>query len=118
VAHERGETLDLACFINDRRRSRPTPDDAPATRAELDAAVGHGQLRVEYQRERPHERVFLDFGDCADALDYTLSVDTHAVTPEQQEWLLREIEHVLVTAAFDGDVPTGVAPEPVPSLDN
>ena len=43
-----------------------------------------------------------------DTVNFGLRVDTEVVTPEQQEGMVREIERILVAAAFDPACPTGV----------
>lgn len=89
--------VDVACFVNDRRRptkSEPVPDEA-----EVHEALSRGEFRWAHRQSRPTDRCFLDIDDRADTLACTLAVDTRYVSPEELETCLRRIESVVVRAA-------------------
>ncbi|MFG2044252.1 condensation domain-containing protein [Dactylosporangium sp. NPDC048998] len=97
LAAERGATIDLSCFVNDRRGPSapgPAPDGAQA-RAALPRTT------VRWERELPtyDGRLYLQVDAAEDAVQLGIWADTHAIAPAAVERFARELEAVAVTAA-------------------
>jgi hypothetical protein len=128
VARERGEKLDLACFVNDRRNQPgPQPGDRLPTEEDLRAALPRTTLR--WDRKLPtYDGTFylqVDSGPDANvpgritsteqalpAVYFAIWADTHVLSPADIEAYARELETVIVEAAFDPNVPTRIQPSP------
>ncbi len=124
VAERAGRPLDIAWHLNDRRdllagRGMSDPptrealaDAVPRTKLYWDRAlpVFDGSLFIQVDG-RPEPtipgRLALDEGLPTVCME--LWTDTHRFAPDQIEALAREMEAVVVAAAFDAEVATGVA---------
>jgi len=116
VSAERGEQVDVNLVYNDIRGATPreTPDSPPPPQ-DIAAALPLTTLTVE---ERPELEDFCNFTfQDSDPVTYhgaphtvnaVVLVDAHYLPRSQAESCLREVEALLVRAAFDADVPTGV----------
>ena len=109
VEAETGEEVDLLCYFNDLRRAtaaaRPGPLPTPE---EIAAALPLTTLTWGPHTEVPDAQTFLEVNAVPDTVNILLRVDTEVVTPEQEEEIVREMERILVAAAFDPACPTGV----------
>jgi hypothetical protein len=109
LAEECGESIDIDCTFNDRRTgprrevAGPTPT-GDAIRAALPSEV----VRWRQQTERAGERFFFHVNDVSDVMEFWLTIDSHCLSPADTEAFLREIETVLVSAALDPNMVTGV----------
>jgi hypothetical protein len=102
VGRERGEPVDIGCFLNDRRMRPDELADAPVpTREQVRSALPLTRLRCEVQQDEPLERLFVHVNDSPDAVDLTVLTDTHYLPPATLEAFLRCMEDVAVAAAFD-----------------
>ena len=110
VAAERGEEVDLLCYFNDLRRAtaavRPGPLPTPE---EIEAALPLTTLTWGPHTNVPDAQTFVEVNPVADTVNFLLRVDTEKVTPEEQEQIVREMEGILVAAAFDPACPTGIS---------
>jgi hypothetical protein len=101
VGEERGETLDLQSYVNDRRRSLARAEVLPAaTRQEVGNALPKSRLRWGRSSDDPDATVFFMVNAVPDTVDITLRVDTHRVAPDDLVAMLRGIEELVVAAAF------------------
>jgi hypothetical protein len=114
---ERGEPIDLSCFLNDRRDPDPElPDTDPVTPQDLRPLLSRTTLSWMQQPYQADESLFINvgepeagYGDPADAVVFTVRADTRRITRSDVEALLRGVESVLIEAALDPDAATGVA---------
>ncbi|HEX4722763.1 MAG TPA: condensation domain-containing protein [Pseudonocardiaceae bacterium] len=107
VGEDRGEDLRVDVVFNDRRRAHlaATPDHMPS-RAELAAARQHSVVRWERPLDNYDHTVFFHVNDVPDAFDYQMCADTHRVSPADMESMVRCVEDVLITAAFENGCAT------------
>jgi hypothetical protein len=109
IGRERGEEIDIRCFVNDRRmQSRPEPSDRAPGPDEVRAAVPQSTLTWGYRHDLPNERCYLHVNNVPDTVNYELRVDTRYVSPADMEAFLRGLETVVVEAAFDPAAPTRI----------
>jgi hypothetical protein len=109
VGRERGEEIDLACMVNDRRmQSRQEPASQPPGPREVEAARQQSLLTWGYQKDEPGEQCFLHINNVPGTLQYELLADTHFLSPAGMEAALRGAEAVVVQAALDPSAPTGI----------
>jgi len=109
LSRERGEDIDLACFLNDARRPHRREEPAPVlTEAALRAARAATQVRWVYRRDQPNERMFLHINDVPDRIDLVLCGDTWHISPADLEACALGLEDIVVRAAFDANAATGV----------
>jgi hypothetical protein len=100
---ELGFSPDPLCYINDRRRGASIPASAqtePAY-AEILAALPESTLTQGVRFSNRDTSAYLNVNGSAQTLNYTLRVDTHMLSPAQQEAILLGLEDILVTAAGD-----------------
>ncbi|UWP84832.1 hypothetical protein [Dactylosporangium fulvum] len=98
TAAERGEQLQIGCFLNDRRG--PVPMDAPPE-AEIRAALPRSELRWITRQDRPAlEPLIVDVEDGPDGYRLTLHSDTRWLAPEDAERLLWSMEAIAVRHAW------------------
>jgi hypothetical protein len=116
VSAERGEQMDVDLVFNDIRLLSPREaTDSPAGPRQIEAALPLTTLTCE---ERPGAEDLCNFTfQDSDAVTYhgapptihaIVLVDDHYVPRAQVERCLRELEAIVVAAAFDPNVPTGV----------
>jgi hypothetical protein len=112
VGRERGEQIDLTCYLNDRRFGRTDgmlgPPPAPE---QLRAAVPRSTFEWERKEDEPFERLFLHVNYAPDEADFTICADTHYLSPAEMQACVRKMESAAVAAALDPATATGV-PEP------
>lgn len=107
IGRERGEDVHVDVCFNDRRRAHLTPTlDRMPTEAELAAARERGTVRWERPLDNYDHSAFFHINDVPDAFDYLLCADTQRLSPADMEAMVRCVEDVFLTAAFDA-VPAG-----------
>lgn len=109
VQRERGETFDLSCHYNDRRRrlrARAGPV-APAA-AEIRGALQDTELSWKQHAHFPKIKLHLCIEDPPGAIDLVLSADERYFSRTDMETLARAIEEVAVQAAIAPQSPTGI----------
>lgn len=116
VEAERGKEGDFLCYFNDLRRSFAAPRPGPLpTPEEIAAALPLTTLTWGPHTDVPDVKTFLEANPVPDTVNLLLRVDTTVVTPEEQEQIVRDMERILVAAAFDPGCPTGIAASAAPS---
>jgi Condensation domain len=116
IGSERGEEIDIACFLNDRRLlTGKEPMSEPPEAQDVRAALPRSRLTWGYQQDRPSERLFIHFNAVPGTLNYEICADTHYVSPADMETCLRGLEAVAVQAALDPAARTGIRSTLVPS---
>jgi hypothetical protein len=109
IDRERGETVELSCLFNDRRLGVGVEGPGPApSRAELEAARGESVLRWGRPFPTYLDKLMVQVGAAAGAIELEIQVDTHHVSAEEIKALMLDLERLVVDAAFDPDLPTGV----------
>lgn len=112
IGRERGAPIDLDCFFNDRRDiagreytgPAPTPDDLRAAR--------RATLTWGPHSDTPSPRFYVHVIDVPDAIELLAFSDTRYLPPGDLAACLSRFEEILIDAAFDPAMPTGIpAPE-------
>jgi hypothetical protein len=100
VAAERGEPLEIGCFLNDRRG--PAPMDAPSAE-EVEAALPASRLAWVVRRDHPAFEPFIldveDLPDVSGAVRCTAHTDTALIGPRDAERILWNMESIAVSCA-------------------
>ena len=99
VARDRGEQLDIDCFMNDRRVAA-IPDGPAPTAQELRLAP-RGEFRWTAKQDKPFGRLFLHIDDAPDAVSLTVRADTDYVDPAIMRGIAEGIEEIFIEAAAD-----------------
>ncbi len=111
IGRERGQEIDLQCFLNDRRmQSRQEPGGQPQDPADVRAALPKSALTWGDRTDDPGERCYLHINDVPGIIQYELLADTRYVPPADIQAILRGLEAVTVEAALDPAAPTGIRP--------
>ncbi|WP_432988992.1 condensation domain-containing protein [Dactylosporangium sp. CA-233914] len=97
LAAERGEPVDLSCFVNDRR-GQSTSGAAPTGEAAR-AALGQSTLRWERELPTYDGSLYVQVDSDGGAVQLGIWADTHAIAPAAVERFARELEAAAVTAA-------------------
>lgn len=103
VAEDRGQKPDLQVYYSDRRRAaaQGLAEGPLPTREQALALLPRSELTWGPEQDiRNGATAFLLVNPAKDAVEYTLSVDTHKVSPANIEALMREVESVLIAGAF------------------
>jgi hypothetical protein len=106
VNAERGELVDLGVFFNDIRIRDRDPSDTPD--ADPRPLLPLTELRWARRIDSFGHRLFLHINDVPDTLNMALLADTHQLSPADVMACARGMEAVLVAAALDPNVATGV----------
>ncbi|MCX5215064.1 condensation domain-containing protein [Kitasatospora sp. NBC_00240] len=140
VSADRGERVDVQCFLNDRTSNRPpeegTASDTEELARQLRKAREDSGFRWTHQTEDTVSALYVAFDDLPDALLMEVQTNTHYFSSNDAEALAFGVEALAVEAALDpgtrtgplvGDGPaeqerqqepaqTAEAPEPAPEL--
>lgn len=109
VSRDRGEEVDVSCYFNDRRqRARGLPGAPRPTAGQIRAALPLSLLQWSGGTDQPVQKLYFDVDESTDSLDFSLTADTHAISPADMAALLGGVEAVLVEAALDPAARTGV----------
>lgn len=100
VSAERGEQVDIDCYVNDRRVLMGEPDGKLPTPAQVREALDRSKLTWGWQKDIAGNRMFLHVMGVPDTADFSLSANTHYVSPSDMEAFVRSLEEVLVDAAL------------------
>lgn len=114
IDRERGEVVETSCLFNDRRFGigiEPPGPEVPARDA-LEALRGQSALQWGEPFPRYLDKLMIQVGTALDTVELEFHVDTHHVSADEVAALMRDMEAIVVGAAFDPDVPTGVRPAP------
>jgi hypothetical protein len=108
VSDERGEQMDLSFVYNDIRiGTRDLAAAPPPEPRDVQAALPLTKIGWE-DRQDPQFPCVIEFEDSPDTIHAVMAIDTHCVGRAQAQACLSEMEAVLVAAAFDAGVPTGI----------
>lgn len=108
VSEERGALVDVNCVYNDIRLDTPRDvRQTPGGPAEIEAALPLSKLEWEL-RESEEDYCNVLIQDSPDTIHILMMVDAHYIARAQVEATFREMEAIVVRAAFDPSVPTGV----------
>lgn len=129
-----GRPLDIDWHLNDRRGMAmfgPRSDESPLSEAELRTAISealpHTQMFWNHKQPTSDGTLFIHVDPCLrsfipddvfldedrPAVHLQVWVDTHHFRTAQIEAFTREMEAIVVQAAFDAAVPTGVRQPPM-----
>ncbi len=107
---ERGERLDLAHFVNDRRGMAPSaPLDLPPAPEEIIAALGETSLLWEAELRLFNEKLMVNFDEINGEIQVTAEADTHYFALDDLKELMSKMEAVTVEAALDPAASTAVS---------
>lgn len=115
LAADRGEPIDISCFVNDRRGPAAAVPAVPPTAAQVRAALPDTTLRWDRTLPTYDGTLYLqvDAGSGPEgAVDLAIWADTHHLSPAQIEACARGIESAAVEAALN----PGLKPGPNPGL--
>ncbi|SRR6266487_159549 len=106
ISDQRGTPIDLSLMYNDIRinTQRETASEPPLPR-EVQAALPLTTITWQDEYD-PQMQCGIEFDNCPGTINALMVIDTHYLGRTQAEASLRELEAVLVAAAFDPDVPT------------
>src|SRR6185369_13170295 len=109
---ERGYPATVTCRINDQRamvmRTDEQREPAEVTAEPIRDLTAQSTLTWLGPRENVHEQANLLIENRSDLLSLYLIWDRWSLSPAQVEAMLREVETIAVSAAFDPDVRTGI----------
>lgn len=105
---ERGE-LDLMLYFNDGRRGSAAPQDGPPTPEQLWDALPDSRLTWGPRTDMPDAKAYLDVLAVPDTVNVSLRIDTASVSVGEGVRIVRGVEEVLLAAAFDGGMATGIS---------
>lgn len=109
VNEERGADIELGCYFNDRRAQR-TSGTIPSA-DEITAALTRSRLTWGEPTNVPEPPLYLNVDDVPDGVEFTMVADTFHLSPSDMETVVRTVESVVVQAARDATVTTGVTGE-------
>ncbi len=114
VNAERGETVDFSCFFNDRRQPEvdSSPDPLPTGR-QISDALSSSSLHWEKEANMSQQKLFLRIDQIMGSIQFGLSADDRYFTAVDMETLVRGMESVVVDAALDPSLPTGIRSDSV-----
>ncbi|HEX4724621.1 MAG TPA: condensation domain-containing protein [Pseudonocardiaceae bacterium] len=102
VAEERGDDVDISCYVNDRRRgSRQRVTDAVPTADDVRAALPLSVERFDRRSDKTTRKLFVNIDDIPGAMDVMMRADTRYLAPPDVSRCLREMEAVVVAAATE-----------------
>lgn len=109
IGRERGTPIDLDCFFNDQRDQvrrefagpAPSPD-------ELRAAARMTPLTWGPHSDLPTPKFYVHVVDALDAIHLLVFADTRYVPPAHLTAFFARFEEILIEAAFDPSVGTGI----------
>jgi len=110
VNAERGAEIDLQCYFNDRRDpAKPSSAGVP-TMAEISTALPASTLSWGPYSDAPQAKFYLDVDDVVngDGVEFSLTADTRYAAPPDMERFVRTMEEVVVQAAQDTTMTTGI----------
>jgi hypothetical protein len=106
VTEERGGSLDVERFFNDRRVEGRVTVTGPVTPERIKEALADTAFTWTECQDDPFAQLFLHADDAPGSIRLHILADTHFHGPAQLEALVREIEAAAVEAAFDPAAPT------------
>ncbi|HEY0806356.1 MAG TPA: condensation domain-containing protein, partial [Pseudonocardiaceae bacterium] len=112
VNAERGAEIDTQCYFNDRRDAARQSAGPVPTVAEINAALPASRLAWGQYSDVLQANFYLDVDEIPDGgMEFSLTADTRYVAPPDMERFVRTLEAVVVEAAGDAAMTTGVHAE-------
>lgn len=114
INEERGEVIDIQCYFNDRRDPAKVPASGPPpTAEEIMAALPASKLAWGERSDFPQAKFYMDVNDVinGDGMEFSLTADTRYASPPDMERFVRTLEEIVVAAAQDVTLSTGVQAE-------
>jgi hypothetical protein len=109
IAEERGTQIEVGWHFNDRRMAVAQGVVGPLpTEADVWEALPLSRLEWGRRTNTANPKAFLDINAKAGTVNCSLEVDTAVISPDVQVGLLRDMEEILVAAAFDAGFRTKV----------
>jgi Condensation domain len=109
LGRERGEEIDLRCFLNDRRSQESRESAGPVpTQTQIRAALNDTTLDWGPHSDTEFAPFFCHFDNAPDAVSLLAQSDTRCLPPDGLAAFLNAFESILVRAAFDPAASTGV----------
>jgi hypothetical protein len=113
IGAERGERLEIGCFLNDRRDPSAGAGGPTPTAAQIRAALPRSAFDWVVRRDAPgFEPMILDVEDTPTGLRCTAHTDTAYISPTDTTVLLHHLERIAVAAAL---TPPAHRPGPAPA---
>ena len=103
LAAERGEPIDISCFVNDRRGPAAALPAVLPTAEQVRAALPATTLRWDRTLPTYDGTFYLQVDALDDAVGLAIWADTHRLAPAQVEACARGIESAAVEAALSSD---------------
>ncbi|MFF5232572.1 condensation domain-containing protein [Dactylosporangium sp. NPDC000521] len=101
LATARGETVDISCFVNDRRGPAGAVPAVAPTAERIRAALPRTTLRWDRRLPTYDGTLYLQVDAEQDAIGLAIWADTHRLSPAQVEACARGIEAAAVGAALN-----------------
>ncbi|WP_327004794.1 condensation domain-containing protein [Dactylosporangium sp. NBC_01737] len=101
LAADRGEPIDISCFVNDRRGPAAALPEVPPTAGQVRAALPRTTLRWDRTLPTYDGTFYLQVDAVDDAVGLAIWADTHRLSPAQVEACARGIESAAVEAALN-----------------
>lgn len=102
VNRERGEPVDLECSLNDSRLTPRSETGPPPTPEQVRAALSHSSFEwTRRQDHRPFDKLYVTVEDVPGTIRLAVVTDTHHVSPDDTQAVIRGMEQVAVAAACD-----------------
>ncbi|MEN3361068.1 MAG: hypothetical protein V7637_5050 [Mycobacteriales bacterium] len=108
VSAERGATVELSCYYNDRRQEAREAAGEPPTAEQIRAALPASRHEWVQDPEMPGSTLYLYLDDAPGAVDFELSGDSRYFSADDLLGLVRGMEAVTVEAALDPAARTAV----------
>ncbi|HEX6686379.1 MAG TPA: hypothetical protein VF062_26645, partial [Candidatus Limnocylindrales bacterium] len=107
VNEERGEAVDLECSLNDIRLTGRDSLGPPPTPEQIRAALPRTSFEwTDRQDRQPYDKLYVTVEDVPDSMRLTAYCDSHYLSSDGLEALVRGMEEVAVSAALDPATPT------------
>ena len=108
INEERGEQIELGCYFNDRRVPGARAGEPVPTAMDVLAAVPGSALTWGQHTSVLQPPLYVDVNDADDGVAFTMTADTHQIAPADMAAIVRTLEMVVVEAAQNPAVDTGV----------
>lgn len=99
VSAERGESVELSCVLNDRRRASRVATGPLPTAEQVRAALPLSVERLKGKLDRPNRKLFVHINYAPGTVDIAMRGDTHHLSPAELSACMRSMEAVVTKAA-------------------
>jgi Condensation domain len=117
MTERHGEQMEVRCFFNDRRGQIGLEAiGTPSTPDELAEALTRTTVGWKEPTDQPDEPFFVSVENVPGTIAWSVNFDTNYLSPARVEAFLREMEAILISAAFDPACVVPVVPKIALSL--